>query len=46
MTPAGSKVRTNPKVMLSPNAMNLVKRSLRSGGVIVTENEQELASVG
>ena len=32
--------------MLSPNAMNLVKRSLGSGGVIVIENEQALASVG
>ena len=30
--------------MLSPNAMNLVKRSVGSGGVMVIENEQELAS--
>ena len=31
--------------MLSPNAMNLVKRSVGAGGVMVIENEQELASV-
>ena len=46
-TPGGRKFApTTPSVMLSPNAMYRVNRSLSSGGVMVIGNEHDSANSG